>query len=268
MKKILLYFLVLGLSFQVAISQTDTAFNQVDTKGLKQGYWKKYYPNGKLMYRGQFKDNNPIGEMHRYYESGGLQAFILFNNDGESAKAKLFYEDGKLSAEGNYYQMQKDSLWKYYSYYTSALVSDEFYVKGKKNGIHRSYYENGQVSEETEWLNDYKEGKWIQYFPDGSIKMKTNYSFNMVNGRYYFYYTNHIIMILGNFVDNKRHGPWAFYDENGKEKYIIEYEYGRALNDDKILESDEDYFKAIEENIGKFEEPSLEDFFPGGGGFQ
>lgn len=266
MKYQLLYIIAFGLLTSSLIAQNDTIFNQVDAQGLKQGFWQKNHENGTLMYSGEFKDNNPIGIMKRYYNSGVLQAILAFSENGEWAKAKLFFEDGELSAEGNFFQMQKDSLWKYYSYYTSALVSEEYYVKGKKTGLHKSFYENGQVSEEITWANDYKEGKWAQYFPDGKEKMKTNYSFNMVNGQYYFYHENGLLMILGNFVDNKRHGTWVFYNEDGSEKYQIEYEYGQALNADDLIKSDEDYFKTIDENVGKFEEPSLEDFFPGGPG--
>ena len=83
----------------------------------------------------------------------------------------------------------------------------------------------------------------------------------MVNGRYYFYYPNGLIMISGTFIDDKRHGPWAFYDDNGKEKYKIQYDFGKAENADELIKKDEEYFKMIEENIGKFEDPSLEDFF-------
>lgn len=248
-------------------AQNDTIFNQVDARGLKQGFWQKSYPDGKLMYRGEFKDNHPVGTMFRYYESGDLQARMHFSEDGNYAAASLFYEDGDISAEGFYYQNLKDSIWKYYSYYSGALVSEENYLKGKKHGTETSYYENGQVSELIHWQLDTKEGPWIQYFPDGKEKLKATYSFNLLNGRYYFYYENGLMMILGNFVDSRRHGPWVFYDDAGKEKYKIEYNFGEALNADALLKSDQEYFEFIEKNMGKFEEPTEEDFLRNGGGY-
>jgi antitoxin component YwqK of YwqJK toxin-antitoxin module len=265
-RTIVLSYLIFLISINTQ-AQPDTLFNQVDAAGQKQGFWKKSYPNGNLLYKGEFKDNKPIGKMLRYYESGGLQASLAFGPDGYTAKAKLFYEDGELSAEGNYFQMQKDSVWRYYSFYSTALVSEESWLKGKKHGDFISYYENGQVSEIIEWQHDIKEGRWIQYFADGTEKMKCGHNFNMVNGRYYFYYDNGLLMILGNFVDDKRHGPWVFYDDSGKEKHTIEYDFGKALNAEELIKSDEEYFQFIEENIGKFEDPSLEDFFPGSGGY-
>lgn len=257
---------ILSLQFfclTLTLAQADTVFNQVDNQGRKIGYWKKYYENGKLMYKGFFKDNKPLGELRRYYESGGLQAILSFGKNNEKTKATLFYEDGELSAEGYYNKTVKDSVWKYYSYYTAALVSEESYVNGEKSGIQKSYYANGNLSEEIEFKNGYKDGVWNQYFEDGKKKLETTYQWNNVNGRYTFYYPTGTIYILGNFVDNKRHGTWTFYDEDGKEKYKLHYEYGVLDKEDEksVLEKNAEYFKMVDENIGKFEEPSVEDFY-------
>ncbi len=245
------------------LAQTDTVFNQIDNQGMMQGHWKKYYDNGNLMYKGFFKNNKPYGKMIRYYESGGLQAILIFREEGQPTKAKLFYEDGEISAEGNYINTIKDSLWKYYSYWTGTLVSEEFYAKGKKNGIQKSYYQNGNLSEEIEYKNDIQDGIWAQYFEDGKKKFETTHKWNKVNGRYTFYYPTGIIYMLGNFVENKRHGIWTFYDEDGKEKYKLRYNMGALNEGDKkiITEKDSAFFKMVDENIGKFEEPSIEDFY-------
>lgn len=267
MNKLALTLILIGFICSPLTAQTDTIFNQIDAQGQKQGYWMKVNDAGQLMYKGEFKDNIPVGIMKRYYESGGLQALLTIDEEGVNAKAKLYFEDGELSAEGNFLQMKKDSVWRYYSFYTQKLVSEETFDKGIKVGVHKSFYESGQVSEEITWQNNYKEGPWVQYFPNGKPKMKATYAYNMVNGRYYFYFENGLLMILGNFADNKRHGPWVFYNEDGSEKYQIEYDFGEAVGADQLLKDDEEYFKSIEENIGKFEDPSLEDFFPGSGGY-
>lgn len=56
-----------GLSAQQA-AVADTVFNQVDNNNLKQGHWKKYYKNGKVAYKGYFKDDKPRGVFLRYHE--------------------------------------------------------------------------------------------------------------------------------------------------------------------------------------------------------
>lgn len=263
MKKIVFSIIILIASFMFGFSQADTVFNQTDKNGLKQGHWKKFFPNGKIMYQGTFKNDKPIGKMVRFYESGNKQATMFFREDGITSMTKLYYEDGELSAEGLYRKMQKDSVWNYYSYYTGTLVSKEYYAKGKKDGIQKSYYPNGVLSEEIEFKNDIKEGLWKQYFEDGKIKMTTTHKWNKVNGKYTFYYPTGVIMMIGLFDDNKKHGTWAFYNEDGKEKYQIRYNMGIVNSEDEklLLQQDEEFFKMIEENIGKFEDPSIEDFF-------
>ena len=55
---------------------SDTVWNVTDEKGWKQGYWKKHYPNGHLMYRGFFQDNKPLGRMERFYDDGKLKGVL------------------------------------------------------------------------------------------------------------------------------------------------------------------------------------------------
>ena len=256
-------------SFSILTAQTDTVFNQVDAKGLKQGYWKKDYPNGKLMYRGYFKDGKPAGEMRRYYSTGDLQAIMKFDKKGEYSRAVLFYDTGDVAAKGNYHHEQKDSLWTYFSYYTGAITTTESYDDGVKNGSEKHYYPSGQISDEVQWKKDVKDGAWNQYFEDGSVKLKASYSHNKINGGYKLYYPGGNLYIMGQYIDNMRNGAWTFYDENGKVKYTLNYHYGKAENEQAVIDQDKEIFKKVEENMGKYQEPSMEDFIrkEGGAGY-
>lgn len=250
--------------FIITVDAQNDTINQVDDQGLKQGYWQKKYPNGNFIYKGYFINGKPIGEMQRYYETGELKAIMYFQEESEKVYTKLFYDDGEIAGEGYYIQNKKDSLWTYYSYYTGAITSTEMYVKGVKNGVERKYYDNGQISEEIEWSQNMKHGAWNQYFEDGVVKLKTTYAYNNLNGPYKFYWPNGNIYILGNFVDNKQHGTWSFFTDDGKKKTEIVYHYGKSENEEEIIAKDQEFFKMVEENMGKFEEPSIEDVVPGG----
>ena len=63
------FFLLILIAGKSVISgnvfQNDTIFNQTDQNKLKQGFWKKSYPNGKVAYRGFFKDDKPRGVFKR-----------------------------------------------------------------------------------------------------------------------------------------------------------------------------------------------------------
>jgi antitoxin component YwqK of YwqJK toxin-antitoxin module len=242
-------------------AQNDT-INQLDQQGRKQGYWEKRLPDGNLIYQGYFKDNKPVGEMRRYYESGEIKAIRYYKEDSDWSRAKIFYNNGEMASEGTYYLNLKDSTWTNYSFYSGSVTSVEQYNKGMKQGVEKKFYENGKISEEIEWNMNVKHGKWRQYFNDGATKLIANYSFGKVSGLYIFYWPNGNQYIKGQFIDNKRHGKWFFYKDNGELKTEIVYHYGKAENEEEIIEKDQEFFRMVEENMGKFEEPTLEDVMP------
>jgi antitoxin component YwqK of YwqJK toxin-antitoxin module len=262
MKKVLALITLLAIATIASFSQTDTVFNQLDKNGLKQGYWKKNYPNGNLMYKGYFKDGKPMGEIKRYFESGELKAIMQYKEGEERVYARIFYDTGELASEGYYIDEKKDSTWKYYSYYTNTLNASENYNIGVKNGFEKHYYENQQVSEEIEWKDDVKNGVWNQYFDNGKLKLKTTNSKNKVHGVYVVYYPDGSLYIVGGYIDNKRHGKWVFYDENKQVKSEITYNYGKADNEEEIMKKDSAYFQMVEKNLGKFAEPTPDDLMP------
>jgi antitoxin component YwqK of YwqJK toxin-antitoxin module len=254
--RIFISFLILSsLGVSPLTAQSDTLFNQTDANNLKQGYWKKAYPNGKLMYKGYFKDNKPVGEMYRYFESGTIKALLNYDSKGEYAHARLFYEDKQLAAEGWYYNSLKDSTWSYYSYYEKTLTVRESYAKGARHGLMMHYYNNGDVSEKIEWKNDKKDGIWEQYFRGNVLKLKGSYINDKLEGVFLVYYEDGKPFVKGTYTNNQRNGMWTFYKEDGTLDMEMEYRSGRTVNEEKLNEKQKEFFRMIDENEGKFEEP-------------
>ena len=132
MRKLLLYLLLVP---SIALSQT---INQVDENGKKQGIWSKNHKNGKLRYKGEFKDDKAQGLFFFYYTSGELHVEKEFFHNGEAAATHFFYKDGTLQSSGLYVGELKDSTWNYYSS-DSILVMSEQYQKGKLNGTTKTF---------------------------------------------------------------------------------------------------------------------------------
>lgn len=79
--------------FQKIMDETNSyllAEGNVDA-GVPNGFWKYYFPDGKL-----WKEGN--------YTNGRLQGFW-----------KLYYENGNLREEGHYEDCQRNGFWKIYS---------------------------------------------------------------------------------------------------------------------------------------------------------
>ncbi|HOK98099.1 MAG TPA: toxin-antitoxin system YwqK family antitoxin [Bacteroidales bacterium] len=241
---------------------SDTLWNQTDARGWKQGYWRAYYDNGKLRYRGYFKDNQPLGEFRRYYESGGIMAVQNFTGQGTSY-VTLYYENGGLAAQGKYVGQKRDSLWRYYSYYDKTLRMEENYRDGKLSGPSIKYYPNHRPAEIINWVDDKREGEWKQFFENGSIKLEAIYVNDKRNGYFRLYRPNGMPEVFGQFQDNLMEGEWVYFDEKGQGKIQIRYKKGEALNPALVDSLQQELIKAMDANQGKFAEPTEEDFFPG-----
>jgi antitoxin component YwqK of YwqJK toxin-antitoxin module len=252
--------LLLSFGFIHAIGQSDTIFNQTDAGNLRQGWWKKTYPNGKLMYTGFFKNNNPVGKMLRFYESGVLKAEMDYNQTGNYAHARLFYENGQMAAEGCYFNTLKDSTWKYYSYYDTSLTVKETYVRGARNGLMIHYYSNGSISEKLEWKNNKKDGIWEQYFINNIPKLKGQYVNDHLQGEFQINYGDGKPYLKGKYLNDRRDGQWIFYKEDGTIDMELQYISGKTKDEDKLNEKQQEIFRMIDENQGKFEEPDETNF--------
>ena len=65
--------------------------NQTDSKGRKQGVWKKLDAEGHLVYEGQFKDDKPVGLFKHYYSNGKLKATNNYFDNGKKAAAHIYF---------------------------------------------------------------------------------------------------------------------------------------------------------------------------------
>ena len=241
-------------------AQRDTLFNQTDTRNLKQGWWKKSYPTGKLMYKGFFRDDKPVGEMQRFYETGARKAVLVYDSKSEYAHARLFYADGQLAAEGWYFNSRKDSTWSYYSYYDHTLTSRETYIKGVRNGLMLHYFNNGNLSEKLVWVNNKREGSWEQYFSNNILKLRGSYHEDRLEGSFAVNFEKGNPYLRGAYKNDLRDGKWIFYKEDGTVDLELEYKNGFTVNEDKLNERQLELFRMIDENQGKFEEPDETNF--------
>jgi antitoxin component YwqK of YwqJK toxin-antitoxin module len=202
--------------------------NNTDANGLRQGLWKKQYPNGKSMYEGQFRDGKPVGEWKRYFEGGQVKAIIRYKENSDTAFTQLFDEWGKKLTEGNYVNEKKEGTWTIFS--ENRKVAEENYVNGLKDGICRKFYDSGQLLEESEWKNGKQEGKYQVFYKTGQPYMQCKYSNNQRNGLCLSYYTNGRLEMEAYYKNSLRTDDWKFYNENGEHLYTLKYNEGKLLN--------------------------------------
>jgi antitoxin component YwqK of YwqJK toxin-antitoxin module len=207
--------------------------NQLDEQGRKFGHWKVDHPNGRTRYEADFVEGRPVGEMIRYFESGAVSARMMFDSTGIRSYARLFYNTGKLAAEGWYEKQVKDSVWTYYSHLDGTVRIREPYMNGHLQGAARSYYSSGQILEEVEWTDNQKQGSWKQYYQTGAPRLFAQYSKDLLNGSYEVYYADGKNKIKGVFLDSRTHGTWSYFDETGTLVISLEFLSGNPVDREK-----------------------------------
>ncbi len=256
---------LLAVLFRIPVTgasmQPDTLWNQTDSQGLKQGYWKKLTPEGGLIYKGFFIEDRPVGKMERFYENGNKQADLYFIKGTGEAYATIYYQNGQVAAAGKYMEMQKDSVWSYFSYYTSSLSYLETYREGRKHGKSMKFYPEGSVSEILNWEDDLKHGKWQQFYEDSTLRLSSSYLRGELHGEYRVWGRDSIPLIQGTYVMGKMDGDWSFYDNSGHLANRLEYENGKIMNKEAMEEWVKKYMDEIESKLGKIPEVEFENFF-------
>lgn len=137
--------------------------NRTDSRGMKQGLWKNYYPNRVLKSEGSYKNDKPQGLFRLYFPTGVLKAEMDYKDDLKSCAAVLYDSTGRKMAEGLYINRKKEGGWKFYSEETGTLRAEETYKDDILNGPYRVFYRDSvnsaRVMEEGAYLNGKKKDR-------------------------------------------------------------------------------------------------------------
>ncbi len=238
----------------------DSLINYTDINGRKHGKWTKKYKSGKVAYEAFFKNDKLFGNYKRYYVSGKILMEVSYDEQ-ESGYAKHYYDDGVLSAEGQYVKKNvKQGLWKYYGV-DGILLKTINYQNGTHQGRTTTYWRNGKIAEEIDFVNDQMEGLWAQYFENGGTKMKCKMVSDKRNGLFYVNHPNGKLYMKGYYKDNLKIGPWEFYDDKGTVTRSTTFENGVAADQDQIDAETTKTILEYEEMKGKIPDPNEENMF-------
>ncbi|MEN9443578.1 MAG: hypothetical protein RIS47_468 [Bacteroidota bacterium] len=156
-----------------------------------------------------------------------------------------FYEKSKkVNALGSYIDNRKDGLWKTY-YENGVLQAEITYKLGRQKGYAKTYYEDGKVFEEGVWDSNKWVGSYKAYHSNGVLAYDWNYDEKgKKTGQQRYFYTNGKVLFAGNWEVGRIKGVLKEYYEDGKIKSE------RSFVDGKIDSSQTRYFEpADNENI-------------------
>lgn len=221
--------------------------NEVDAQGRRQGAWKTYTPEGVLKFEGQFKDDKPFGTFTYYYADGKKRAVTTFEEGGK-AHTEVYSKEGKKIADGNYIDKKRDGLWQFYSDFDGALISEEHYKDGQKEGEMINYYpDNGKIAEKVNFVKDWEDGPYYQYFEDGKIAAQGTYKAGMLVGDYKFFFMNGKVQLEGKYLNGQKEGDWHYYDKEGDLIKTEKFKAGKIVDVKVFKEIPEEEMKVIDE---------------------
>jgi len=90
-----------------------------------------------------------------------------------------------------------------------------------ENGKYKGY-EEGQLVEEGEYLNNKKSGIWTKYYPNGNVKHELTFANNVANGYAKIFYRSGQLQEEGVWKVNRWIGGYKYYYEEGN----LQYEWG------------------------------------------
>jgi uncharacterized protein (TIGR02145 family) len=89
------------------------------------------------------------------------------------------------------------------------------YVKDKKQGIEKEYYNNGTLKRETNYNEDRKEGVQKEYYDDGTLQAETPFADGYIEGEVMKYHKNGKLASKAKYQKNKQIEFGEVFDPDG-----------------------------------------------------
>lgn len=246
--------------------------------GEQEGSWISYYPNGNKKMQANLSRGELHGEMLRYYEDGTVEVNHFYEFGNYTGQARSFHENGELAVLTRYIAGEENDRKEFFDpegrlelvrFYTHGRLMGYSYLdKNSKEipmiplenetGIIKSYYDNGKVSREMEYVSGEVKGAYKSYYYTGQLKYETFYEAGEYHGKTMEYFPSGKVKSERNYINGELHGPSRDYYENGQLKqettYIYDLKHGpaKSFSEKGALLKEEHYF-----NNNYYEEDSI-----------
>jgi antitoxin component YwqK of YwqJK toxin-antitoxin module/Tfp pilus assembly protein PilF len=189
------------------------AETQYDEKGKKNGVLKQFSKDGKQLFEMQYQRGEVVG--YKFFSSDGK---VLSEAQRQKSELKFtgFYPEGVKKFEGVYTANGKKGIWKYYSVYGLQESAENYNENGNMNGLHTSYYANGQLEDSVIWKDGKRDGYGLSRWMNGKKQVEGWYRENEREGYWHNYYANGNPETINYYIRGKRQGYQQYFSITGK----------------------------------------------------
>lgn len=191
--------------------------NQFNSEGERTGTWKKYYNNKRIRYQGQFEEGKEVG-VFKYYSALSSDhpiAIKTFKKNSNKATIQFFTEKGILESEGEMNSKNRVGKWVYFHPDGKAILSEENYDNGILEGVSKTYYLTGKITEISHYKNGKLHGNLKRYADNGILLDDLNYENGKLHGAAKYYNVEGKLIYWGDYENDEKVGKWEYF-ENGK----------------------------------------------------
>ena len=145
--------------------------------GKANGIFAVYYQNGKIRWKGNYRNNRLDGHWWEYYEDGTLKSEGFYQNDQLEGRLIEYHKGGEKYSEGYYQEGKPEGIYKYY-YKSGKLWEEFFYKNGQRlnekgevvEGVKKIYFENGGLAGISYYKDGRLDGELRDYYENGKLK--------------------------------------------------------------------------------------------------
>jgi antitoxin component YwqK of YwqJK toxin-antitoxin module len=242
--------LVAMLQYGAGMLRKREDINRIDAMGLKQGPWKEFHANGKVMWEGNFVDDRRQGLFKEYDTQGSLKELVKYDAGVVDTKAqqammldikKTYHPNGKVASMGSYSKSgAREGLFREFDTdgnSTSASIyrGDQLVSHGPVNemggleGEWTEYYVTGEKRAQGSYKEGKKDGEWTFFHRDASVEQKGKYLNGLPQGTWHWFYANGREHREDLYRKGREDGASVEYDEEGE--VIVQGDYIDGLKD-------------------------------------
>ena len=199
--------------------------------GLREGFWKKYYPNGVLKASGDYVADKKVGNWKYFYPNGELEQEGVYLNGKADGIWIWYYPNGETLRSENFLDGLADGMMTEYAM-DGSIITQGDYIEGKEEGFW--FYVVGDSREEGDYAEGMRNGKWKSYYGTGDLSFEGKFVDDLPNGEHKWYWDNGKVKKQGKYSMGRKNGDWKKFDYSGVVFIIISYQAGKEVKYDGI----------------------------------
>ncbi|PKN06559.1 MAG: hypothetical protein CVU72_03855 [Deltaproteobacteria bacterium HGW-Deltaproteobacteria-7] len=209
--------------------EREYGYYKKDGKEMLHGKYMTYHcSNGQLAFRGQYRDDQPVGLAESFDEDG--KPTNITDNEAKTVVRYDYYDSRQLKSVVRTRDGKKHGLQE--SYYPSGRkMNENGYEADQQSGKYAAWWENGNqastgfyklIRHPEGYYNSVKHGTFKEYQENGALQREETYMDGNPSGIFRRYYKNGKLLEEGEYkTENNRAnktGVWRYYYESGPKK--------------------------------------------------